>query len=170
MGNIFGEALCAAREAFRKPKSSLQEEVNYREYHYDAKEFLKSAGILAGIVFLMSLVFYDSLLPGFVAYLPALALFLRYRQKGLEQRRRERLEKEFLYAMELLGDYLKSGYSVENGLYEERRELQEAYGNTGLILRELQGIHTRIRLGIPVEEAFRDFSARTGSEQGNRTE
>ncbi len=80
------------------------------------------------------------------------------------KKRKDRLEREFVYAMELLGDYLRSGYSVENALLREQAEIRATYGEESLILPELRRIGAKIRLGGSVEEAFGEFAERTGSE------
>jgi len=109
----------------------------------------------------MSFVFYDSLFPALILWLPAFWVYTRREVSGLRDRRKENLKKEFLFAAGLLGDYLRSGYSVENAIQSSEKELLQTFGEGSDILREWRGMGAAMRLNRTAEEVFRDLGRRS---------
>jgi len=114
--------------------------------------------ILLGV---LSFVFYDSLLPALFLWLPAFFFFAKREVRNLRDKRKEELKKEFLFAAGLLGDYLRSGYSVENAIVSSEKELLQTFGKRSDILREWKGMGTQMKLNMTAEEVFRDFARRS---------
>lgn len=109
----------------------------------------------------LSFVFYDSLIPSLLLWPIAFFVYTRRSVEKLRDKRKERLKKEFLFAAGLLGDYLRSGYSVENAIVSSERELRQLFGNDSDILREWKGMAVALHLNVTAEEVFRDFGRRT---------
>jgi len=116
---------------------------------------------VSGLLLLFSYVFYNSLLPALLLSIPAFFLYAKRSVKILRDRRKERLKREFLFAAGLLGDYLRSGYSVENAILSSEKELLQAFGEESDILREWRGMGRAMRLNMTAEEVFRDLGRRS---------
>ena len=109
--------------------------------------------------------FYDSLLPVPLLIVPAAVSYLKMVRKRQAEQRREQLKKEFLTGASLLGDYLKSGYSIENAIRGSVNELAEVWGADSDIVAEWNRMGKHMSLSMSAEEAFRDFGQRSGIEQ-----
>ena len=121
--------------------------------------------MLAGLLCLLSYVFYDSFLPALLAGFPAAVFYLKRVRKQRAETRQEQLKKEFLTGASLLGDYLKSGYSIENAIRGSVNELTEVWGADSDIVAEWNRMGKSMSLSMSAEEAFRDFGQRSGIEQ-----
>jgi len=118
------------------------------------------AGKLTLLAGLLSYVFYNSVLPFLILWLPGFRFYAKRSVLRLRDHRKEKLKKEFLFAAGLLGDYLRSGYSVENAIVSSETELRQSFGSDSDILREWHAMGTRMRLNLTAEEVFRDFAGR----------
>ncbi len=131
----------------------------------DPKERIKALLTLTGLLSLLSYVFYDSLFPAALAAVPAAFFYLKRVRKQRAEARQEQLKKEFLTGASLLGDYLKSGYSIENAIRGSVNELTEVWGADSDIVAEWNRMGKSMSLSMSAEEAFRDFGQRSGIEQ-----
>ena len=111
---------------------------------------------------LVSLVFYDSLFALPFLLIPAEIFFLKLMRRQRIAKRKEQLKREFLTAAELLGDYLRSGYSAENALLRSEKELLTVYGEKSDIVSEWRRMAAGLQLNSTVEEVFREFGERSG--------
>ena len=152
-------------QALRKPKSSRGPERNYKLYRMSPKEVLRYGGVFAALVFLFSFLFFNSLLPGAAAGVPILYFYMKRKSRLLAEKRRTLLRKEFLSAVTVFGDYLRSGHSVENAILESRREIAEIWGEESDIVREWKEMAVKLSLNETAEEVFRDFGMRSGIEE-----
>lgn len=105
------------------------------------------------------------MVPMLAAFLPAAFFYLKREQKKRTQERSEQLKKEFLTGASLLGDYLKSGYSIENAIRGSVNELAEVWGEDSDIVAEWKLMEKHMSLNMSAEEAFREFGLRSGIEQ-----
>lgn len=165
METRFGVRFKEAASVFRTQKSSSQEESGFLNYRLSPKELRKALLVLLGMLGLLSYVFYDSLLPVPLVFFPAAAFYLKRERKKRAEARLEQLKKEFLTGASLLGDYLKSGYSVENAIRGSVNELTEVWGADSAIVAEWNRMGQHMSLSMSAEEAFRDFGQRSGIEQ-----
>ena len=149
----------------RKRKSFRPEAVHYDEYRMSFYEVLKYLLPFTALLLLVSYVFFDSLLPAALAGIPLAFLFLRHQKKSLAEKRKESLKQQFLSAATLLGDDLRSGWSVENAILRSEGELQALYGEGSDILREWRQMGTKMSLNQTAEEVFGDFGVRSGIDQ-----
>lgn len=121
--------------------------------------------VLLGVSILMlgvfSLVFYDSLWP-IVPILPPgfAAAAVSYKISRRKKRLRE-LKKQFLNAIIILGDYMKSGRSIESGIGASVPELTHLYGKDGDVVREWRRMEAGLLCNRPVEELFSNFGQRS---------
>ena len=134
---------------------------DYDHYRFSFSEVFRLSlpPLLAAL--LVSFVFYDSFFVFPVLFVPALILFLRRTRRKRIEKRKEELKREFLTAATLLGDYLRSGYSVENALIRSERELIEVHGADSDMAKEWRLMMEGLRLNRTVEEVFQDFARRS---------
>ena len=139
----------------------MQDLDDYREYRLSPKEeaiLILGAG---GVLFLSAFVFYNSLLPAVLLVIPAVILLQKPVRKILAAKRRTQFKKQFLSGITLLGDYLKSGYSVENAIVKSVRELTELWGKNSDIVREWQKMAAELRIARTPEALFRELGTRS---------
>ncbi len=139
----------------------MQDLEDYRKYRLSFKEEALLAAGAGGVLFLGAFVFYNSLLPAVLLIIPAVILLRKPVQNRLAMKRRMKLKKQFLSGVTLLGDYLKSGYSVENAIVKSVRELGELWGKDSDIVREWQKMAAELRISKTPEELFRDLGIRS---------
>lgn len=165
MGTGSSVRLKKAASVFRIRKNSSQEADSFLNRGLNSREKAKALLTLAGILSLFSYVFYNSLLPVLFIIAPAAVFYLKRVSRRLAESRREQLKKEFLTGASLLGDYLKSGYSIENAIRGSVNELAEVWGENSDIVAEWNRMGKSMSLSMSAEEAFRDFGQRSGIEQ-----
>jgi len=146
-------------------KSSVQETDDYNEYRLSLKEWIVFVGEVLGIAVLAAFVFFDLPLLGIVLSVPAVLILRKPLKRRKAEKRKERFKKQFLNAVTLLGDYLKSGYSVENAIERSTRELEELWGNQSDVVREWRRMAAGQRTARTPENLFRDLGERSGIEE-----
>ena len=143
----------------------MQADTDYNGYDMPAREIIRTMAVSGGLIGLLSLLFYNSLWPLPVLLIQVFMLLMKRRRDALIRKRKALLTRQFLAAGTLLGDYLKSGYSVENAVIRSTGELQEVWGEDADIVREWKEMAAGMRLNRPVEEVFSAFAERSGIEQ-----
>ena len=106
-------------------------------------------------------VFYNAALLAVPFSVPVFLLSLKPLKKALSERRKRRLRKEFLSAVTLLGDGLRSGYSAENAITAAVPELVGLWGAESDMVREFNDMTKAFRLNQTIEELLSDLGART---------
>ena len=146
----------------RGRKNSSSVPADYDHYRFSLSEVFRFSlpPFLAAL--LVSFVFYGSIFVFPFFFVPALILFFKRTRKNKIEKRKEELKREFLTAATLLGDYLRSGYSVENALIRSERELIAVHGADCDMAKEWRRMAEGLKLNRTVEEVFRDFSKRAG--------
>ena len=143
----------------------MQETDNYNEYKLSVREWIVFLGGVFAIGAAVSYTFFDSLLLGILLGIPAVFLLLKPWKKKKAEKRKHLFKRQFLNAVTLLGDYLKSGYSVENAVERSVRELEELWGEQSDVVREWRRMAAGLRTARTVEELFRDLGDRSGIEE-----
>ncbi|MBR4768587.1 MAG: type II secretion system F family protein [Lachnospiraceae bacterium] len=115
-----------------------------------------AAGILIGRIF------YDSTWVGLFLAGALVIPAWKVVRKAFAERRKARLKRQFLAAVILLGDYLKTGYSVENALSQSVKELNDLYGEKSEIVSEWKEMILQLNLNRTPEETFRAFGEKSG--------
>jgi len=148
-----------------KTRKDYKALTDYDEYRFTLMEILRYTALLTVVLAGFSFVFYDSFLPALFLWVPALMLYLKQQRKSHISRRKKQLMKQFLSAGALLGDYLRSGYSMENAVRTSSRELKALWGENADVVREWNVMAARLSVSMTIEEAFREFAARTHVEE-----
>ena len=135
---------------------------DYRRYRMTIPEILRCLLVVSLLDILLSVVFYDSLLPALFLLIPFSAAGLRYDRRRRQTRREERMRADFNQAVKVFGDYLRSGYSVQKAVTGSARELSGLLGEYSEILKEWQGMARMMQNGQTAEAVFADFGERSG--------
>lgn len=128
----------------------------------DPEVFLRAAVKTLGISGLLSFTFYDSWIPFLLFSAPALFFFYRKERVRHILRQKALLKRQFLTAGDLLCDYLRSGYSIENAMQKSLAELRQLWGERSRIAEEWESIIRGISLGQPIETGFTVFAEKAG--------
>lgn len=137
--------------------------IDYRVYKLSLKEYFIFG--LAGIIILItfSLLFYNSLIPA-VFLTPSFVFYFKQLKVFLLKLRNERLCNQFKDAILSISASLETGYSIENSIWEAYLEISVIYSRNSYMSKELDAIYNQIKLSIPIEDAFSNFSKRTDIE------
>ena len=111
-----------------------------------------------GMVF--SIVFYDNIVFTLLFLPTVIPSIKRYRRKAVIKRK-EKLLKEFRYALDFITTGLMSGLSVEKAFEESYKNLREMFGGKAYICKELSLIINKVSLGESVEMGVKQFALRT---------
>ena len=85
-----------------------------------------------GLAAAISYTFYRSIWV-FLALLPGVVFYVRYRKQELQKKRLLDLKLQFKEGIRILASSLGAGYSVENALAVSRKELELLYGSKDMI-------------------------------------
>lgn len=122
-----------------------------------AKVAVKTALASAAIAYLA----YDSLW-GLLTALPLFPLFYVIKGRRSEDEKKWQMNLGFGEALLAMSAALETGYSVENALTEAYNDMRSSHRESEPIMKELRVISSKIRLGVPAEEAFYSFGERSG--------
>ena len=136
---------------------------DYHEYRMNGQEYL--AGILGGMAcaVLLAYIFYRSLF-AVIFLCPVVPFCVKVQKERLCKRRKDMLKIQFKDALQSVSAALQAGYSLENALREAAQDMQNMYGEDGLITRELRAITEGIRNSRTPEELFLSLAKRSGLE------
>lgn len=138
--------------------------MDYRTYHFSRKEKLRyglEAALITGII---ALCFYNSPL-AFAAFPLVGIQYFREKGERLAEERRKRLKLQFKDAVQSMAAALAAGYSAENAVRETRKDLKLVYPESADMVQELAAMQRKLDANQTVEEAIRDFAARSGMEE-----
>lgn len=161
---VSGETAGHKKPLKKQEKESVghNQGTDYTRYHYSRKEYILYGLTGAGLGGGMMLLFYSNRFAiAFGMFVGAIA-FLYVRNRSLCDKQKWELMVEFRDAMNSMSAALAAGYSMENAVTEAYRDLALLYGEDRVILRELQGIRSRIDLGVPLDELFYELGVRSG--------
>lgn len=136
---------------------------DYSTYHLQKKEAIFYGILYLFILCVVSILFYNSLLPFFV-FFPFIFIYYKYLAQYLCKKRKTALLLQFRDMLYAISSALSSGYSLENAFLETYKEMLLLYGQQSDICAELQIIHQKLNLNIPIEIIFSDFALRSGCE------
>lgn len=123
-----------------------------------AREKIPAVFLSIGAVFFIGFVFYGSFFPGLFLAVPAVLLGLRLYAKRKKKQRKRKAEEEFLKAVLVFSDYLRSGYSSENAVKKTGEELISLYGSKSSVTKGFHEMSVQIGNGVPTEDAWDDFA------------
>lgn len=157
-GRLSEESSRGPENRFFGRQSAKQSSAARETVRENALVFLVTLAALA----LLSYLFYDSALFGAALSIPAFFPARKLYRRSKEEKRVHRLKKQFLLGVSLLGDYLKTGYSVENALGCSGSDLAVYEGEESEIVHEWETMTREIRMNRTAEEAFYGFGIRSG--------
>ena len=140
--------------------SLLRRPCDYGTYLFSRRERLENILAYLFLCFLVSWLFYHSLLPA-ALFLPGIPFFLKVRKESLLEKRKIQMLREFTTGMQLVNASLQAGYAVENAFRESLPELKKIYPSDAFIVREFRRIGSQLDVSIPIEKALEDLSARS---------
>lgn len=103
--------------------------MNYTRYQLSKKEYAENIVVFLVLDGMISYLFYRSWIV-FLLCLPCLNPFLKMRRENLCQKRREKLEEQFLMAMQTVITSLTAGYSVETAFTDALKNCHWCIGRT----------------------------------------
>lgn len=151
----------SGQENFSILRNSWQGTEDYDLYRLSAREILSYGGIALAALGILFYVFYDAAWLALIAAVPVFLIFRKKLRKMLSEKRKRRLRKEFLSAVTLMGDALRSGLSAENAIEASVPELVSLWGSESDIVREWNDMTKAFRLNRTIEELLLDLGART---------
>lgn len=110
---------------------------------------------------IISFLFYDSFLPMLV-FIPISVYARKIYQKYKIRKRKNELYFQFRDMIQALSASLSVGYAFENAFSDAYKEMKKTYGETGMIVQELQMILRDIQNGKNIEDILQEFGSRSG--------
>lgn len=138
--------------------------MEYDTYSLSALEWLRysSQGIMVCALF--SYVFYRNRL-SFAVFLPLGIFYPLYKRRDLKERRKEELKRQFKEAVLMLSSSLSAGYSMENSFAQVQDQLEEMYGDRGMMAKEFDMMRRQLSMNQTLEELWGDFARKSGIEE-----
>lgn len=87
--------------------------------------------------------------------------FYKSRKRQLENKEKIKKEKQFKDMLISISDSLSTGYSMENAIRESYKDMVNAHGKKAEINKEIQIMLSQIKLNMPLEKVFMNFSERS---------
>lgn len=128
-----------------------------------AVEFLRGAGISAGVSFAAAELFYGSLWGLWCTPIVSFSVFWM-RRKQREEERQRRLALEFKDYLCALAGALTAGQAIERAFLTAAKEVYGLYGESSVLVKELADLEQRLSVQEPLEHILRDFAERSGNE------
>lgn len=94
-----------------------------------------------------------------------IALYPLYKRIDLKQRRQEELKRQFKESVLMLSSSLAAGYSMENSFAQAQAQLEEMYGERGMMSKEFAVMRSQLSMNRTLEELWGDFAKRSGIEE-----
>lgn len=123
-------------------------------------EKLKALFLSAGLTGIVSYLFYNSWL-GLLAMPMCFSFIYKHWKRQETERQQSLIARQFMDAMQMIGNCLLSGYSMENAWKEAEREFVSLYGGDAPMAEELHRMNQSVGLNVPPEQVLEDFARRT---------
>lgn len=145
----------------RKKKTSAIQKLDYREYRFSKKEFVRYFAEGCLVIGVLGYFFYRNVVA--VCLLsPGVVFYMKYKKAELSRKRKEQLAVQFKDALHSVNGSLQAGYSLENAFCEAYRDMVEYHGIGSIIAKELAGIRAGIRNNQLLEDLMEDLAQRSG--------
>lgn len=139
-------------------------ELNYNEYEYSLKLYIKLFVLSLLSASFFSYIFYRSV-NVFYFSIPLCLIYPFLKKKSLIKKRKQEFLSEFKEALLVLSAFVSAGYSIENAIKESISELKLLYGEKALIVREFALIDKKLSLNKSVETAIDELAKRVDLEE-----
>ena len=136
---------------------------NYWRRDIRKKEYIKALMIGGMLLFIITLLFYRSVILG-ICISPLLLFYMRKWEEEHIEKRKQVFQTQFCDAMQALISALSVGYSMENAMKEAKRDLSNLYRKTDLIVQEFSYMEHQARMSVPIEQAWQEFAGRIKQE------
>lgn len=168
---VLAVILVGAGRLFYKPAPDKKIPVKKRRECIDYRVYVMSRGEkvfytlqAAGFLVSLSYIFYHSVLVS-LTICPLALVYPRLKSRQLCKRRQDILSLQFRDALYALASSVSAGKSVETAFKDAAQDLHLLYPEKdAYILQEFTTIILRLEMNTTVEEALRDFAARSGLE------
>lgn len=134
--------------------------MNYSEYHYSKKEWIKYVTEYIALMTAVAYLFYQDIRI-MIFGIPFCIFWLKYKKRELIKKRKEVLCLQFKDCLHSVAGALNAGYSMENAWKEAQKDMVQIYGKQSYIWKELQHINVRMDLNEPMEQILSDFAFRS---------
>lgn len=141
-----------------------KEKTDYKSYCFSAAQLIRFVLEGCAVLWIVSFLFYDSILPFFLFLLPFLYVYLTKKQKELCKQRKEMMNVQFREAILAVSSHLQAGFSVENAFHEAYRDIRVLYGRDSLMAGELEQLLRRLDNNEQLEQLLSELAARSGLE------
>lgn len=84
-----------------------------------------------------------------------------FRKDIFIKKRKEKLLNEFKDFLRVLKSNLEASYSIENSFMYSKNEMKMLYGEKSLMYTELINMCNRLKMNVPIDIVFDDFSRKT---------
>lgn len=142
-------------------KKRIKKEIEYVNYAFSRKEFIKVLLLGCLEIGIVSVFFYHSLI-AFMVLLPSIYFILKKKNQEMCNRRKRQLEKEFREVILSVAANLQAGYSVENAFCESYRDIIMLYGKESIMAGELHLLMRKLNNNEPLEEILMNLADRSG--------
>lgn len=136
--------------------------VNYNRYSPGMRDifYIMVTAVLIDLIIVY--VFYKNLWICLAAM--PVCLYISYRTyiNNMISKRKKTLECEFEELLSCLSSLLSAGYSLENAIFEAKKELLLIYDSNAIIIGELNLMCRGIEMNRPVEMLFRELAVKSG--------
>lgn len=136
--------------------------MNYEKYRLNINEWIFVIVSFVIIDAAIAYIFYDSLTSIWIFSPLFIVYFKVYRDKKLI-RIKERIDDEFVKALNSISSSLSAGLSVENAFIEAAEDMERLFGDKSVIVKELRIINRRVESKEVLTDALNDFAKRSGS-------
>ncbi len=136
----------------------------YETYCLSVREWIRYSCQGAAVCALFAYVFYRNFF-SFFLFLPLGLLYPLYKRIDLKQRRQEELKRQFKESVLMLSSSLAAGYSMENSFAQAQAQLEEMYGERGMMSKEFAVMRSQLSMNRTLEELWGDFAKRSGIEE-----
>lgn len=140
--------------------------MDYGVYSLSLKEWLTYSSYgLAGCALTAYAFFRNG--AAFAIMAPLGLLYPFYKKRELKESRCRKLNLEFKDGILILASFLSAGYSIENTLSLSARELSLLHGGEAMMVKEFEGLASKVHRNQTVEAAFMDLGERSGLDDVN---
>ena len=133
---------------------------DYNKYKAEGMERLQMYGKAIGIIVMIGLLFYKSIV-AILLFLPFSVWLVKYQEKQRMKDRKWEFNQQFKQGLLAISSSLNAGYSVENAFGEAVKDLELVYEEKTDIMMEFRWMEQQISLNKTVEEVLADLAERT---------
>ena len=136
---------------------------DYDIYYLTIEDLISSSLNTLLYLVLIAVAFYNSIVILIIS-IPIAVIFPFFNKKEFIKRRKEKLLIEFKDFLRVIKSFLEASYSIENAFIMSVKELTMLHGKDSMMVKELKGIVSQLKLNKPIDKVFRRFAEKTHME------